>query len=135
MSASLSLLLADLLAADEEYDAAEREWDLLGPDGLGERDTRSANCPEFERYMAASHRRHEAMEAAALRAANARGDGDGECVAFRFKDTTFADPWSQWLPISELHHYGHDGNLVQGPHPDWEVERAYTPTPGSEVQS
>lgn len=54
-------------------------------------------------------------------------------VVFRVHDSTFADPWSKWLPIEELHYYGRDGNLVQGPHPDWKVEYAYPATPARVV--
>lgn len=36
--------------------------------------------------------------------------------------------WARWQPMEDLHHYGADGNLVPGPHPDWhKVEYAYAP--------
>lgn len=49
-------------------------------------------------------------------------------VAFRFlkQITTNAYATTRWLPIAEFHHYGADGNLVEGAHPDWkQVEFAY----------
>jgi hypothetical protein len=61
----------------------------------------------------------------------------GEAVAFRYLHDLgggrFA--WTRWLEMSDLHHYGPDGNLISGPHPDWQkVEYAYAPQERQEAQ-
>ena len=71
-----------------------------------------------------------------LRTRLAGGGDDGRgVVAFRYlrqlSGATYA--WTRWLGMDELHHYGQDGNLVQGPHPDWKVEYAYTRPPSEAV--
>lgn len=52
-------------------------------------------------------------------------------VAFRFLSQTSPSvaEWTRWLDIRELQHYGPDGNLIDGPHPDWKVEYAYSGSP------
>lgn len=48
-------------------------------------------------------------------------------VAFRYLRRLSGEvyAWTRWLGMDELHHYGADGNLVDGPAPDWKIEYAY----------
>jgi hypothetical protein len=67
-------------------------------------------------------------------AARALSADRGEAVCFRFQLQT--GEWSRWLSMEDLVHYGPDGNLVDGPHPDWKrVEYAYAATPPSPAES
>lgn len=53
--------VAELLAADEEYDAARRAWDYLAPNCPGEIDERSEEAPEYLALTAAKARRKAAL--------------------------------------------------------------------------
>jgi hypothetical protein len=64
----------------------------------------------------------------------ARGGGEAEPVAWRYlKPLGGAFVWTRWMEMEDLVHYGGDGSIVKGPHPDWKkVEYAYRhPTPAA----
>lgn len=53
--------VAELIAADKEYDEARREYDAKAPDGIGEMDSRTA--ADYARLNAATARRASALAA------------------------------------------------------------------------
>jgi hypothetical protein len=69
---------------------------------------------------AAWNRRPDAMQA----------QQGAEPVAWRYRREfgLGTHSWTNWLNMDELRHYGPDGNLIAGPHPDWTVEYAYPAT-------
>jgi hypothetical protein len=69
----------------------------------------------------------------AIDAAIAALGAQREVVAFRFlQQFGGVYAWTRWLPMDELHHYGPDGNLIDGPDPLWRIEYAYAaPTEAS----
>lgn len=62
------IAIAELIAADREYDEARREYDAKAPDGIGEPDSRTA--ADYARLNTATARRASAL--AALEESNGR---------------------------------------------------------------
>ena len=93
-----------------------------------------ADHPPHDPFRTRTKRMADELDTLRTRLAGG-GDDGRDAVAFRYlrqlSGATYA--WTRWLGMDELHHYGQDGDLVQGPHPDWKVEYAYTRPPSEAV--